>query len=117
MTIKRIEVSERLSQTVVHNGIAYVAGQVGRDKPGAAVGEQTQNILDRTDALLAKAGTDKSKLLSAQVWISDMRYFDEMNEVWNAWLAPGEAPIRACVASPLAAPHWFVEISVTAAVD
>ena len=117
MTIKRIDTSERLSQAVIHNGIAYIAGQVGRDKPGAPVAEQTQNILDRTDAILAQAGTDKSKLLTAQVWISDMRYFDEMNEVWNAWVPTREAPTRACVESRLGAPHWFVEISVTAAVD
>ena len=117
MTITRIETSERLSQAVVHNGIAYIAGQVARDKPGASAAEQTQNIHDRTDALLIKAGTDKSRLLTAQVWISDIRYFDEMNQVWNAWLAPGEAPTRACVESRLAATHYFVEISVTAAVD
>lgn len=117
MAITRIETSERLSQAVIHNGIAYVSGQVARDKPGASVTEQTQNILDRTDALLAKAGTDKSRLLTAQVWISDIRFFDEMNQVWNAWLTPGEAPTRACVESLLAAPHYFVEISVTAAVD
>ena len=117
MTITRIETSERLSQAVVHNGIAYIAGQVARDKPGASVAEQTRNILDRTDALLEKAGTDKSKLLTAQVWISDIRYFDEMNAVWNAWLPLGEAPTRACVESLLAAPHYFVEIACTAAVE
>ncbi len=116
MTITRIETSERLSQAVVHNGIAHIAGQVARDKPGASAAEQTRNILDRTDALLEKAGTDKSKLLTAQVWISDIRYFDEMNAVWNAWLPPGEAPTRACVESRLAAPHYFVEIACTAAV-
>ena len=117
MAITRIETSERLSQAVVHNGIAYIAGQVARDTPGVSAAEQTQNILDRTEALLITAGTDKSRLLTAQVWISDIRYFDEMNQVWNAWLPSGEAPTRACVESRLAATHYFVEISVTAAVD
>ena len=116
MSIARIETSDRLSQAVVYNGIAYIAGQVARDKPGASVAEQTRNILYRTDALLEKAGTDKSKLLTAQVWISDIRNFDEMNAVWNAWLPPGEAPTRACVESLLAAPHYFVEIACSAAV-
>ena len=126
MSIARIETSDRLSQAVVYNGIAYIAGQVARDKPGASVAEQTRNILYRTDALLEKAGTDKSKLLAAQVargksvraqkWISDIRYFDEMNAVWNAWLPPGEAPTRAFVESLLAAPHYFVEIACSAAV-
>ena len=117
MAITRIETSERLSQAVVHNGIAYIAGQVARDKPGASVAEQTQNILDRTDALLAKAGTDKSKLLTGQVWIADIRDFDEMNGVWDAWLTPGQAPTRACVESKLAATRWAVEIACTAAVS
>lgn len=117
MTIQRIEPGTRMSQAVVHNGVVYLAGQAALDKEGASVTEQTQNILERIDALLAQAGTDKSKLLSAQIWITDMRDFGEMNAVWDAWVAPGNAPARACVESRLARTFWNVEISVTAAVD
>lgn len=117
MTIARIETSKRLSQAVIHGDIVYVAGQVARDKPEGNVSEQTKNILERIESLLAQAGTDKSKLITAQIWISDIRFFDEMNKVWDEWVVPNEAPTRACVESLLAAPHFFVEISVTAALD
>ena len=117
MTIQRIEPGTRMSQAVVYNGIVYLAGQAALDKEGASVTEQTQNILERIDALLAKAGTDKTRLLTAQIWITDMRDFAEMNAVWDAWVAPDCAPARACVESRLARTYWTVEISVTAAVD
>lgn len=116
MSIQRHEVGDRMSQAVVHNGTAYLAGQVAFDKPGASVAEQTQNILDRIDRFLAEAGTDKSKILSAQLWISDMDTFAEMNAVWDAWVSPGNAPARACTEARLATPDFTVEIMVTAAI-
>ncbi len=116
MTIERIESGIRMSQAVVHNGMAYLAGQVAMTKGGASYGEQTEEILQQIDGLLAKAGTDKSKLIRATIWITDMGRFDEMNEVWDAWVAPGKAPARACVESKLAFPRFDVEILVEAAV-
>ncbi len=116
MTIQRIDVGDRMSQAVVHNGVAYLAGQVAMTKGGSSYAEQTQEILDQIDALLAKAGTDKSKLLRAQIWITDMARFDEMNAVWDAWVSPGNTPARACVESKLAFPPFDVEIMVEAAV-
>ena len=79
------------------------------------VAGQTAQILAKIDARLAEAGSDKSKLLSATLWITDMRYFNEMNKVWDAWISPGDAPCRACVEAPLAAPQYQVEIMVIAA--
>lgn len=116
MTIKRIDVGKRMSQAVVHNGTVYLAGQVAMDAPGKSVGEQTAAILARIDRLLAEAGTDKTKLLSANIWMVDIAAFDDMNKVWDAWVAPGCTPARATVESKLAAPQYLVEIMVTAAV-
>jgi enamine deaminase RidA (YjgF/YER057c/UK114 family) len=116
MSIKRIQVGPRMSQAVIHGGIAYLAGQVAADKPGASVAEQTRNILERIDALLAEAGTDKSRLLTASIWLSDIATFAEMNGVWDAWVASGDTPARATVESRLAAPQYTVEIMVSAAV-
>jgi enamine deaminase RidA (YjgF/YER057c/UK114 family) len=115
MTIKRIQPGPRMSQAVVHGGVAYLAGQVAQDKGGASVAEQTASILARIDALLSEAGTDKSKLLSANIWLSDIKTFDEMNGVWDKWVGPGNAPARATVEAKLAAPQYTVEIAVTAA--
>lgn len=116
MSIKRIQPGPRMSQAVVHNGIAFLAGQVAADKAGASVAEQTKNILDRIDALLAEAGTDKSRLLTANIWLADIGSFAEMNGVWDAWVSPGNTPARATVESRLASPQYTVEIAVTAAV-
>lgn len=115
MAIKRIEIGPRMSQAVVHGNTVYLAGQVALDKPGASVTEQTRNILDRIDALLGQAGSDKSKLLTATIWITDMGDFGEMNTVWDAWVAEGNTPCRACVESRLASPEYSVEIQVVAA--
>jgi enamine deaminase RidA (YjgF/YER057c/UK114 family) len=116
MTIQRFQVGARMSQAVVHNGTVYLAGQVAQDKPGASAAEQTQNILDRIDGLLAEAGSDKSHLLSATIWLNTMDDFEEMNGVWDAWVPEGAAPARACVESPrLARPVFTVEIGVIAA--
>ena len=114
MSIERHETRARMSQVVVHNGIVYLAGQVGDDHT-ASVAEQTRQTLATIDRLLALAGTDKSNLLTAQVWLSDMRGYAEMNEVWDAWTAEGAAPARACTEAKLAPPGWDVEIMVTAA--
>ncbi len=103
-----------MSQCVVHNDTVYLAGQVDRDAAPTA-GEQTQRILARIDELLAMAGTDKSKLLTATIWLSDMRFFSEMNEVWDAWVSPENTPARACVEARLATTKFLVEIRMTAA--
>lgn len=116
MSIQRIGVGDRMSQAVVHNGICYTAGQVAMTKGGGSYGEQTQEILDQIDDLLAQAGTDKTKLIRATIWITDMARFDEMNVVWDAWVSPGNTPARACVESKLAFPKFDVEIMVEAAV-
>ena len=115
MTIKRIEAGARMSQAVVYGDTVYLAGQVALTNKGKPVGEQTQEILASIDRLLGEAGTDKSKLLSAQIWLADIGKFNEMNEVWDAWLAPGSAPARATVEANLAAPEFTVEIMVVAA--
>ncbi|MBL4757970.1 MAG: RidA family protein [Rhizobiales bacterium] len=117
MSIKRIKVGDRMSQAVIHNGVVATAGQVAQGAPGGTMAEQTADILKAIDALLAEAGTDKSKAISAMIWITDMADFAEMNEVWDAWVSPGNTPGRACVESKLAAPQFNVEISITAAID
>lgn len=116
MSIKRIKVGPRMSQAVVHGNTVYVAGQVARSAGGQGVGAQTTEILASIDSLLAEAGTDKSKLLSATIWLTDMSSFAEMNEIWDAWVSTGNTPARACVESVLAAPQYTVEIAVIAAI-
>ena len=111
--ITRLETGSRMSQAVVHNGIVYLAGQVGA--PGASVTEQTQAILAGIDRLLAAAGTDKTRILTAQIWLADMGNFAEMNAVWDAWVPAGNAPARATGSADLATPDYRVEIIVTAA--
>ena len=113
--IKRIQPGSRMSQAVVHGNTVYLAGQVAQGAVGGTVAEQTRDILARIDALLSEAGSDKSKLLSATIWLSDMRGFAEMNEVWDAWVAPGAAPARATVEAKLATPQYTVEIGIVAA--
>jgi len=117
MSVRRIETSERMSQTVVHGNTVYTAGQVARSAAGASVTDQTHAILGQLDALLTEAGTDKSKLISATIWISDMSTFNEMNAVWDAWVSPDNTPARACVEAKLASPDFTVEIAVIAALD
>jgi len=103
-----------MSQIVIHGDTIYLAGQVAAD-PGADIGEQTRQVLQKIDDLLAEAGSDKSKILSAQVWIASMGHFTQMNEVWDAWVAEGHAPARACIEARLASPDLLVEIGVIAA--
>jgi enamine deaminase RidA (YjgF/YER057c/UK114 family) len=110
--IERIETNHRMSHAVIHNDLIYVSGVVSQ---GASVQQQTKNVLQGIDATLKRAGSDKSKILSATVWLTDMRKFDEMNSVWDAWVSPGHAPARACVEAKLAIPGFDVEIAVIAA--
>lgn len=116
MSIKRLHVGPRMSQAVIHGSVAYLAGQVAGNAKGKSVTEQTKDILQAIDGLLKEAGTDKSKLLTAQIWLTDMSTFAEMNAVWDGWVSAGNTPARATVQSPaLAAPGYDVEIMVTAA--
>ncbi|MDP6122021.1 MAG: RidA family protein [Rhodospirillales bacterium] len=115
MTIKRSHVGPRMSQVVIHGDTVYLAGQVAVNAPGASIADQTKDILATIDKLLGEAGTDKSKLLAAELWITDMRNFAEMNEVWDAWVDPNNPPVRACVEARLAATQFDVEVMVTAA--
>jgi enamine deaminase RidA (YjgF/YER057c/UK114 family) len=116
MTTKRLHPGPRMSQAVVHGNTVYLAGQVA-DDPVPSVTEQTKQVLARIDRLLAEAGTDKSKLLSANIWLADIGGFAEMNAVWDAWVSPGNTPARATVQSTLARPANLVEIMVVAALD
>ncbi|WP_313349744.1 RidA family protein [Paracoccus sp. (in: a-proteobacteria)] len=102
-----------MSQAVVHNGTIYLAGQVG--KPGEAVTNQTKEVLAQVDRLLAECGSDKTRILSAQIWLADMADFPQMNAVWDAWVPAGHAPARATGESALATPDYKVEIIVVAA--
>lgn len=115
MTIERIESGPRMSKAVVHGDTVYLAGQVAGAAAGGTVAEQTRDILAIIDGFLAQAGTDKTKLLQASIWLTDIATFAEMNAVWDAWVAPGYAPARATVEAKLAAPQFKVEIAVIAA--
>ncbi len=115
MSIERKEVGARMSQVVVHGATVYLAGVVAHANKGKSVTDQTKEILATIDKHLASVGSDKSKLLSANIWITDMAKFAEMNAVWDAWVSPGNTPARACVEAKLAAPDYHVEIMVTAA--
>ena len=113
--IKRLQGGPRMSQAVIHGDTVYLAGQVASGAPGGSVAEQTRDILARIDGLLAEAGSDKTKLLSATIWLADIGSFAEMNGVWDKWVAPGATPARACVEAQLAAPQYTVEIGIVAA--
>ena len=111
--IKRIGVGARMSEAVAYNGIVWLAGQVGN--PGDGVAEQTRTCLAEVDRILAEAGTDKTRILSAQIWLADISTFAEMNAVWDAWVPQGHTPARATGESALATPDYKVEIIVVAA--
>jgi enamine deaminase RidA (YjgF/YER057c/UK114 family) len=119
MKIRRQKIGPRMSQAVVYNNMVFLAGQVTNDPtedPPSDVAGQTRLLLGRIDKLLTGTGTNKSRLLSATIWLADMARFEEMNEVWDAWVSPGSPPARACVEAKLASPAFLIEISVTAAV-
>jgi enamine deaminase RidA (YjgF/YER057c/UK114 family) len=113
--IKRFDVGPRLSEMAVHKGVAYLAGQVP-DDGSADIAEQTRQVLKSIDALLARAGSDKSRILMAQIFLADLADFAAMNAVWDAWVAPNDTPPRATVQARLARPEWKIEIVITAAV-
>ena len=115
MSIQRFETGARMSQVVVHGNTVYLAGVVANKAKGKSTTEQTEEILSIIDGHLAKAGSDKSKLLTATIYLTDMRTFAEMNAVWDAWVSPGNTPARATVEARLAATQYNVEIMVTAA--
>ena len=114
MEIKRLHVGKRLSEVAIHNGTVYLAGQVASDTTQDILG-QTREVLGHIDRLLAEAGSDKSRIISTQIYITDMANFPAMNTVWEAWVVPGNTPPRATVEAKLADPACLVEIVIVAA--
>src|SRR4051812_45692718 len=114
MEIQRFEVGPRMSQAVVYGGVAHLAGIVADDLV-PSVADQTRQILAKIDRLLGMAGTDKTRVLKANIWLSEIRRFDEMNAVWDGWVPQGHTPVRATVEARLAGPSYLVEIMVEAA--
>src|SRR5262249_16614168 len=115
MSIERHDIGPRMSKAVVHGNTVYLAGIVADAPRGKTTGDQTKDILRQIDGFLAKGGTDKRKLFSANIWTPDMANFAEMNAVWDTWVAPGNTPARATVEAKLASPDYKVEIMVVAA--
>jgi enamine deaminase RidA (YjgF/YER057c/UK114 family) len=114
MNIERIDPGPRMSRAVIHGDMIYTAGHVP-DDPGAGVAEQTLQVLARLEATLARAGSDKSRILSATIYLADISAFEEMNAVWDAWVDRANPPARATVEARLAHPEFKVEIMVVAA--
>ncbi|MBI5255493.1 MAG: RidA family protein [Burkholderiales bacterium] len=112
--VQRFDVGARMSEMSVHNGVCYLAGQVAVDGAPDIEG-QTREVLASIDALLARAGTDKTKVLRAEIFLADMADFPAMNKVWDTWVVAGHTPARATVQARLAKPEWKVEIVITAA--
>ena len=115
MTIQRFDTGPRMSQVVIHGDTVYLAGVVASNAAGESVTKQTQDVLSTIDGHLKKAGSDKSKLLTATIYLTDMKTFAEMNAVWDGWVSAGNTPARATVEAKLATPQYGVEIMVTAA--
>jgi enamine deaminase RidA (YjgF/YER057c/UK114 family) len=113
--LHRFHVGDRLSEMAVHNGTVYLAGQVPDDATQDIRGQTTQ-VLAMVDRLLAEAGTDRARILMAQIFLADLADYDGMNAVWDDWVPPGDAPPRATVQARLAKPDWKIEIVVTAAI-
>ncbi len=116
MTITRQGISTLMSGAVIHNGTVYLQGLVPEDT-SADIQGQTQQVLDRIDARLAEAGTDRSKLLWTQIWLTDITERDAMNEIWTSWIDAANPPVRACVQAQLARPELRIEIMVIAALE
>lgn len=112
--VQRFEVGARMSEMAVHNGVCYLAGQVAAGGSTDIAG-QTREVLAAIDALLAQAGTDKTHILRAQIFLADIADFPGLNAVWDSWVVAGHTPPRATVQAALARPEWKVEIVVTAA--
>jgi enamine deaminase RidA (YjgF/YER057c/UK114 family) len=117
MALKRIEPGKRMSAAVIHGNKAYLAGFTPEAALGKSVAEQTKDVLAQIDETLKEAGTDKTKIIKANIWLTDIKTFAEMNSVWDAWVVPGQTPARATVEAKLAAPGIDVEIMVEAALD
>jgi len=115
LKISRFDTGPRMSQVVIHGDTIYLAGVVASNAGGESVTKQTQDVLSIIDGHLKKAGSDKSKLLTATIYLTDMKTFAEMNAVWDGWVSAGNTPARATVEAGLAAPQYNVEIMVTAA--
>lgn len=113
--IQRFEVGPRLSEMAIHNGTIYLSGQIAEDS-GADIVGQTRQVLAAIDALLEQAGSDKSKILRAQIYMTDLAEFPRMNQVWEEWVVPGHTPTRATMQAALAEPKWKIEVVITAAV-
>ncbi len=111
--ITRIGTGPRMSEASVYNGVVYLAGQVGN--PGGDVAQQTRDALAEVDRILALAGSDKTRILSVQIWLADIGTFAAMNAVWDAWVPQGHTPARATGESKLATPEYLVEVIVVAA--
>lgn len=111
--IVRLDQNHRRSRAVIANGMVFLAGQVADDKSGD-IASQAREALAKVDALLAEAGTDRRRALTAQIWLADMADFDGFNAVWDAWVTPGETPTRCCGKVGLADPAYRVEIVITA---
>ena len=116
MTLKRIDAGKRMSSAVIHGGKVYLAGFVADAAAGKSVSEQTKDILGQIDVVLKKAGTSKTNIIKANIWLTDIKTFAEMNSAWDAWVVPGQTPARATVEAKLAAPGLDVEIMVEAAI-
>lgn len=114
--IRRIEAGKRMSEAVVFAGKVYSAGIVAANAAGKSVLEQTKDVLQQIDEILAKAGSDKTRILKANIWLTDITTFDQMNKAWDAWVVPGKTPARATVQSQLAASGYDIEIMIEAAV-
>ncbi|MFZ6847104.1 RidA family protein [Undibacterium sp. RuRC25W] len=114
MEIKRLHVGARLSEVAIHNGVVYLAGQIP-EVPGNDIAGQTVEVLGHIDRLLQEAGSDKSRILSCQIFLTDISLIGEMNKVWDDWVTPGSSPPRATVEAKLANPEWLIEVVVTAA--
>jgi enamine deaminase RidA (YjgF/YER057c/UK114 family) len=112
--VQRFDVGDRLSEMAIHNGVVYLAGQIPED-PNLDIEGQTLQVLQAIDRLLARAGTDKRKLLMVQIFLVDLKDFEGMNRVWDYWVVPGHTPPRATVQANLASPKWRLEVVATAA--
>ncbi len=114
--VKRLKPGKRMSQGVIRGDLVYLAGQVAEKAAGRSVREQTTEVLAQIDALLAEAGTDKTRIMMATIYLADIATFSEMNSVWDGWVIEGATPARATVQAKLVAPEFKVEIAVVAAI-
>lgn len=117
MALKRIEPGKRMSAAVIHRDKVYLAGYTPDAALGKSVAEQTKDVLEQIDATLKEAGSSKTNIIKANIWLTDIKTFAEMNSVWDAWVVPGETPARATVEAKLAAPGIDVEIMVEAVIE